>query len=464
MTQAPLDQRLLEHIRGAQLCPEPGTALLAVSGGPDSLALLDLFSLIAPEISLSLAVAHVDHGILPDSARVADQVAAIAGRYGLPAHTERVALGPGASETRARRARYGALRSVQRRVGARYVVTAHQADDQIETILYRLLRGSGLGGLAGIGALGPRGLVRPLLPFRRQELEEWLAQRFPDRLTRPPVHLDPSNADLRHDRSWIRGRVLPLLRERFGERLDGAILDLAAHAARERDAWGALLRGVPDLGFRLVEGAAEVSLEPLVATEPALAEALLRALAREAGCVLGPKRSARLLGFVRGATSGRSAELGEGFVAEVSFGRLRLRRPADEGAPAPAEWGKDLQGQVVWGPWECSWGREAAGVSRRSGWTIWVEPGCGVVRAAAAGDRLVPLGGTGHRAVSRLLMEARVDRAARRHYPVVLRGDELVWIPGVCRAQAAVPQPGATSLKLEVRRRDDGVGAGDAVG
>ena len=464
MTHAPLDHRLLEHLRGTRLFPEPGTAVLAVSGGPDSLALLDLFHAIAHELSLTLVVAHVDHGILPDSARVADQVVVIGAGYHLPVQVERVGLGPGASETRARRARYAALRGVQGRVGARYLVTAHQADDQIETILYRLLRGSGVGGLAGIQALGPRGLVRPLLPFRRRELEEWLAQRFPDPASRPPVHLDPSNTDLRHDRVWIRSGVLPLLRERLGERLDRAILDLAAHAAREREAWTALLRGFPDLGFGSVDGGVEVSLQPLLAVEPPLAEALLRALAREVGCLLGPKRSARLLGFVRRASSGRSAELGEGFRAEVSFGRLRLRRAADDDPAGPGEWGRDREGRLVWGAWEFLWGPEPAGISRRSGWAIWVEPGCGVVRAAAVGDRLMPLGGTGHRAVARLLMEARVPRGMRRRYPVVLRGDELVWVPGVCRAQAALPQPGAAALRLEVRRRGETVGAGDAVG
>jgi tRNA(Ile)-lysidine synthase len=464
MEYASLDQRLREHVRSARLFPEPGTAILAVSGGPDSLALLDLFCAIAPEVSLTLVVAHVDHGILPDSAGVADQVAAIGTGYHLPVQVERVGLGPGASETRARGARYAALRRVQRRVGARYLVTAHQADDQLETIVYRLLRGSGVAGLAGIQALGPGGLVRPLLPFRRVELEEWLARRFPEPVSRPQVHLDPSNADLRHDRVWIRTRVLPGLRERLGERLDRAMLDLAAHAAREREAWTALLRAFPDLGFATGFGGVEVSLQPLLVAEPPLAEALLRALAREAGCVLGPKRSARLLAFLRGASSGRSAQLGEGFQAEVAFGRLRLSRVAGGGAPEPAEWGRDREGRLEWGTWEFVWQPEPAGVSHRAGWAIWVEPGWGVVRAAAAGDRLRPLGGAGHRAVSRLLMEARVARGMRCRYPVILYGDQLVWVPGVCRAQAAVPRAGAAAVRLEARRRDERVGAGDAVG
>lgn len=463
MDRAHLDRLLLEHVRTAGLFPQPGTALLAVSGGPDSLALLDLFHAIAPEIALDLAVAHVDHGILPESGRVAEQVAAIGARYHVAVYVEVLALGPDASETRARRARYAALRSVQGRVGARYLVTAHHADDQIETVLYRLFRGSGLSGLAGIQPLGPRGLVRPLLPFRRRELEQWLARRFPDPMARPPVYLDPSNADLRHDRAWIRSRVLPLLRQRFGDRFDRAMLDVAAHAVREREAWAALLRAFPGLGFRSVEEGVEVSLQPLLAAEPAVAEALLRALAREVGCLLGPRKSARVLGIVRGASSGRAVELGEGFSAEVCFDRLRLAPAAGRQFPEPAAWGNDREGRVEWGAWELLWRPEHAGTSRRSGWVTWVEPGHGVIRAAAAGDRLVPLGGTGHRAVSRLLMEARVPRPMRRRYPVILRGDELVWVPGVCRARAAVPQPGAAAVRLELKPREPRVGVGEAV-
>ncbi len=464
MEYASLAQRLLEHVRSARLFPSPGTALLAVSGGPDSLALLDLFHTIAPEVPLSLAVAHADHGIRPDSGAVAEQVRAIAEGYGLPVQVERLGLGPGASETRARRARYAALRAVQRRVGARYLVTAHHADDQIETILYRLLRGSGMGGLAGIGAVGPEGLVRPLLPFRRRELEEWLGQRFPDSRSRPPVHQDPSNADLRHDRSWIRVRVLPLLRERFGEQLDQRLLDLAAHAAAERDAWTAALRVLPDLDLRSVEGGVEVSLDALRGGDPALSEALLRTLAREAGCVLGPRRSARLLRFLKTAASGRGVELGEGFAAEVAFGRLRLQRVTTGLVPAPVEWGKGSEGRLAWGGFEISWRQGNAERLDRAGWATWLTPGCGVVRAAALGDRLVPYGATGHRAVRRLLMEARVPQRARSGYPVVLWGADLAWVPGVCRGQAGVPAPGSAAVCLEVRPMGPGVGATDRVG
>lgn len=170
-----------------------------------------------------------------------------------------------------------------------------------------------------------------------------------------------------------------------------------------------------------------------------------------------------MLRGLRGASSGRVVELGEGVTAEVCFDRLRFSRAVSRQPPQPAPWGSDQGGVLPWGAWEFLWRPERAGTSRRAGWVTWVQPGHGVIRAAAAGDRLVPLGGTGHRAVSRLLMEARVPRGMRRRYPVILRGDELVWVPGVCRAQAALPEPGAAAVRMEVKPRVRRVGVGEAV-
>lgn len=459
----PLDRRLLAHVQAAELFPRPGTALLAVSGGPDSVALLDLFHRLAPEISLTLAVAHADHGILPDSGAVADRVLRLAEGYGIPARVTRLELGAGASETRARRARYAALRAVQRELGASYLVTAHHADDQIETVLYRILRGSGMSGLAGIGALGPQGLVRPLLPFHRSELEEWLHHRFPGP-EGPPVHRDPSNADLGHDRSWIRVRLLPLLRERFGSPVEQHLLDLGAHARGEREAWAGALGALPGLDLRPAEEGLDASLTALRGLPPALAEALLRALGRAAGCRLGPRRSAAVRRFFMKAPSGRTLELGQGFVAEVAFNRLLLRRVAATAPPGPAKLGEGKEGRLTWGGFRIAWRRGIAAPIRRTGWTTWFTTGGGLVRPAAAGDRVLPLGATGHRPVRRLLMEARVPRAARSAYPVVLWGSDLAWVPGLCRAQTAVPPPGSAAVRLEVRRLGSGVGVPQRVG
>jgi len=157
-------------------------------------------------------------------------------------------------------------------------------------------------------------------------------------------------------------------------------------------------------------------------------------------------------------------ELGQGFVAEVAFDRLRLRRLGHAEIPTPAELGNGKDGRVTWGPFRIAWRPGKAASVRRSGWVTWLTPGHGLVRAALAGDQVLPLGAHGHRPVRRLLMDARVPRTARPAYPVVLWGSELAWVPGVCRAQVAVPPPGSPAVRVEVRRLGSGVGVPERVG
>ncbi len=449
MTQDLLSQ-LRVHAAAHQLFPQGGRALLAVSGGPDSVAMVDLMTTLAPEFALELVVGHVDHGITSESHEVASGVAQLAASYGLSCHHVTLRLGPDASETLARRARYRALRQMQRDAGARYLLTAHHADDQVETVLFRVLRGSGTAGLAGIPAQGPRGLVRPLLPFTKAQLREWIANRSGEHRELETVHEDPANESYRHDRSWLRTQIMPLLRARFGSLVDDRVLGLAEHAARERDAWELLLRELPELDLRLERGAVTVARSSLGRYDKLLSEALLRALAREAGCVLGPRRAARVRQFVTTAPSGRRLQLGKRWEVEVAFDRVRFKR-ADRRSEstAPAAWGGETSGQVEWAGWRISWHAATAAETTRTSFATWMTVGPGVVRGPEPGDRLVPLGGVGRRKVRRLLMEARVPSQERGDYPVFVRGGSVLWIPGVCRSNVALPAEGAEALKVE---------------
>jgi tRNA(Ile)-lysidine synthase len=443
-----LPHRLLEHIRESRLFTEPGLALLAVSGGADSVALWFLMSEIAGVLGLELAVAHADHGIAADSGKVAERVADLAAELGVPFHARRLQLGAAASETRARDARYAGLREMQREAGARYLVTAHQRDDQIETVLYRALRGSGMAGLAGIPATGPDGLIRPLLPFSRRELSEWLEQRPASCAPRPDVHRDPANIDVRHDRSWLRHDVIPLLVDRFGDDFARHMEALARHASGDRAAWAALLRALPELEFRVRAGVVEVARGPLRGYDKTLLQALLRALAREAGAVLSEERGSELLRLLNGS-SGRWLPLGGGYVAEIAFEWLRIVPPHRPETPATAVVGEDISGACEWGGWRFAWKREPAGSLERASLTTWVTPGVATIRSPTNEDRVVPLGGIGHRKVRRLLMEARVPASERDAYPLFSRDSDVLWIPGVCRSAAGVPSEGVPAVRID---------------
>jgi len=445
-TSTSLPTRVLAHIRENRLFRDPGEALVAVSGGVDSVALLDLLSDAASELGLSLVVAHVDHGIQSDSPTVRQSVAALAEKYGVPFECTELNLGPETTETEARRARYAWLHDVQRRRGAKYIVTAHHEDDQVETILLRGLRGSAPAGLAGISPRGRGGLVRPLLPFTRRELVAHVAEHG------LPVYEDPANRDPRHLRSWVRTTLLPLLNERLGARLRRDLLEQGRHAASDRRAWDRMLDIVPELALSVQGTTFTVARASVCGYDNALSVALLRAAARRVGLVLGPTRARQLVAFAQ-RPSGRRLPLGDGWSAEVAFDQLRVGRAAAHAVDCALErvWPRGERGSARFGEFEIAWAPAPAPAQiERATWTTWLDSAAWEVRRPARGDSLVPLGGVGHRPLRRLLMEARVPRSARPSYPVVSRGATILWVPGICRSAVGVPAPGTRAVRLDV--------------
>lgn len=136
------------------------------------------------------------------------------------------------------------------------------------------------------------------------------------------------------------------------------------------------------------------------------------------------------------------------------FDRLTVGRVPD--APRAAISIQEA-GTAVFGDYLLAWRNERAPARiDRAGWTTWVaDPISGLtVRAPQAGDRMAPLGGVGRREVRRLLMEARVPRAARAGYPLLAYDETIVWVPGICRGEARVPQPGTPAVRLDVTEYD----------
>lgn len=227
--------------------PPAGSPLhCAVSGGPDSLALL----VLAKQAGCDVTAHHVDHGLRPGSADEAAVVAAAAARFGARFLATRVEVGPGPNlEARARAARRAVLPPG--------TATGHTADDQAETIVLNLLRGSGLDGLAGIRP-GP---TKPLLGLRRAETAAVCAAAGLE-----PVH-DPSNADPAHRRNRVRHEVLPLLEEVAGR-------DLVPVLVRQ----AALLRDEADLLDELAASVDPADTSALAALPPAVARRAVRRL------------------------------------------------------------------------------------------------------------------------------------------------------------------------------------------
>ncbi len=232
------------------------TVLLAVSGGADSVAMLRALHALKTGGVGRLVVGHVNHGLRGNESDEDERfVVGLAKRHGLAcevstAHVRELAAIEGDGlEAAARTLRYERLRIMAEHVGARYLVTAHTADDQAETVMHRIVRGTGIRGLAGIPRLrmlsAATTLIRPMLRFRRAELLSYLKDLG------QPYRVDASNADPRFTRNRIRHELLPLLARQFNENVVDALLRLATLADEIHGVTDAL---IVDLLEQCVEG------------------------------------------------------------------------------------------------------------------------------------------------------------------------------------------------------------------
>jgi len=222
----------LERAFGDGSLPSVGPLLAAVSGGPDSMALAGALAAVAPRLRIPLAVGHVDHGWRGErSAADARFVEAFCRRRGIAFHLARVDTSArGRSrEDAAREARYRALSVMRDELGASAILTAHTRDDAAETILLAVLRGRPLSGLSGIRRKRDDGVCRPFLDVSRPAILAYL------RAHRIPYRRDASNDELSFDRNWVRRRVLPLLRRRFGDSVTANLAASAEALSRDRE-------------------------------------------------------------------------------------------------------------------------------------------------------------------------------------------------------------------------------------
>jgi tRNA(Ile)-lysidine synthase len=422
---------------------EPAATLVAVSGGPDSLALLDLLARTRDHHHLSLIVAHVDHGVAPESAAVADRVGAAAGGYQFPYDVTTLTLGPDASETEAREHRRRALEEMRVAHGARYVMLGHNLDDQVETVLMRVLNGSGPAGLAGMAPVAGS-LIRPLLSFRREELAQYLLERGIEWWN------DPANRDQRHVRSWLRHELVPQIEARFPH-MARDMVGVAYQAAENRAAWDGLIDVAPEVAWQDDPEGGSVAAAVLAGYDSSLATALVQAVARRLGCPLGLTRAARILEFAARGRSGATLELPGGWRVEMAFGRLRFLRPVPGGCPEPVTVGDRPSGTCQWGAWTVTWTPAPAPQRQeREGTRAWFVPGTLTVRSGHVGDRILPLGGTGHRSVVRCMQAAKVPLSRRGRWPVVEADGCVVWVPGVCRSNDLLPAQGTEAVRVDV--------------
>jgi tRNA(Ile)-lysidine synthase len=425
------------------------TVLVAVSGGADSTALLWLLHRLAPEWGLRLQALHVDHGLRPDSGRDAEAVRVLGARLGIPVEVVAVAVTRrGSLEAAARAARYAALEAEAARIGADRIALGHTADDQAETVLMRMLEGTGVRGLAGIPAVRGR-IIRPLLDLRHRAL---VAEVESAGLTWIE---DPSNRDPKFVRSRVRHEVLPLLAAVWDADIVSALNRVARGAREAVEALERIAAAELARSGQLQGQALTLPLPTLAALpRPVAAEVLRQAAAR-----LGSRAPLRAWAYrglerVLGAPAPRRPFRLGGLGIEVSGGLVRIGRTSPPGLaprllPVPGlvtvpEAGLALETRLL-----PAAGYQVPRDPRRAAFDADALPGPLSVRGRRRGDRFQPFGAAAERRLKTLLIEAKVPRWERGHWPLVEAGGVIVWVTGL-RRSAAAPVTAATRRVIEL--------------
>jgi tRNA(Ile)-lysidine synthase len=380
---------------------EPGErVVVAVSGGPDSLALLSILREILPAVPLHLTVAHFDHGWRPDSADDRAFVASIGATWGFDFRTARASDGIPHTENAAREARYAFLRTIAADTKSTAIALGHTQDDQVETLLLHLLRGSGTRGLAAMRRRDAD-LARPLLDISRKEIEDYLTR----------LHLTPrrdaSNDDPRFTRNRLRQQVLPAI-----DAFDPAARELLARTAdilSEEDRF---------IETQLANLSADIATdrEAFAKLPPALQRRVIRRLVPQAGFL------------------------------EVEA--LRRGEPPATAPPNPAQPARLSVKTCTCDPATFK-ARDQVGHLDADLLQLPL-----VVATRRPGDRMRPLGLPQAKRLQDILVDAHVPRHLRDALAVVSDREEIVWIPGVTVAESKRVTPATRrQLHLEIEPR-----------
>jgi tRNA(Ile)-lysidine synthase len=417
---------------------EPGQRLLvACSGGADSVALLHLLHSLSPRLGVQIHAAHLDHGMRPESSSDATFVAALCAEWGIPlaskildvptfARRQRVG-----QEEAARLCRRNFLEEAAARLACSAIALGHHRADQAETLLHRLLRGTGASGLA---AMRPRQgpYIRPLLSIPRQAILDYLAQNA---LTYVE---DASNNDLRYTRNRIRHHLLPQLSQ-YNPQIERHLVRLSHRLAQEEDYWSQQEQQALECCAEKLGSELRLSVAALLALHPALRSRVLR----------------RALGMVRGDTAGLSschleavekllscaAPQGECHLPRAWAARryqwLWLRQVAPS-VVAPEQVNINGPGSypLPGGVLQLLLVPQAAGEHIQCIELAAKEVVFPLrVRSFLPGDRFRPSGMAGRRKLKEYFIDLKMERQVRLQQPLLLMGEEVLWIIGIRRGE-----------------------------
>jgi tRNA(Ile)-lysidine synthase len=437
-----LPQWVSSYARNQGLFAAGDRVLVAVSGGPDSVALLHLLTGLKTELGLTLAVAHFDHGLRGEASREdAAFVAALARQLSLPCHLGRGEVRELARQEKislqmaGRRLRLEFLQETCRTQAYHKLALGHTADDQVELFWLRLLRGAALTGLKGLWPATPEGLVRPLLAVGKEVLLAWLAQQSLDFRT------DASNLSRAYARNRVRLDLLPELTRHYNPHLKQAVWRTQALLQEEerclsraaKRAWGAV-------GREMAAAFISLDLPRFLVLDRALQKRVLQSATGKltAHLTLTAAQVASLLDLAQGTRSGGIIKLGQ----EVRVARAGSELHFFLALPAPAGAALLISADTLQADSPAGWRwhllRRPAERQEKPG----LAPHTGLLdlervafpleaRSGRPGDRFWPQGAPGMKKLQDFLVDRKIPRWLRPHLPLVAGGGQVLWMPGL---------------------------------
>ncbi|MBN2302241.1 MAG: tRNA lysidine(34) synthetase TilS [Lentisphaerae bacterium] len=445
--------------------------LVAVSGGPDSVALLCILNELAPKLGITLTVAHLNHAI---RGKTADEdavfVRQLAAHFGLQCVTEKMDVPALARrngwslEMAAREARYAFFARVAGSGKLAAVATAHNADDQAETVLLKLARGAGTGGLAGIRPMTIlRGIrvIRPLLTVSRTDIIEFLKTR------KQAWREDESNNDKTFLRNRVRHEVLPMLAAKLNPGIKNTLCRTAA-LMQDEDTWLENL-AVEIYATCRIRNSKAINIKVLGSQPRAALRRVLRLWMIKTGVpaeLLSFDSIAGMENLVRKKGGSTDLSLGGGWVAKRRYDNLTIKHGDSDVSFKGYKMALKIPGetlasdgklrivtllspglikqQTVWPgalPARASIGRSRIGRKKI------------FVRSWQTGDRMKPLGMSGSKKLQDIFVDAKVPIEQRLNIPVLECGGEIIWLPGYRVARGwEVSDPESTALQVGIER------------
>lgn len=425
-----MDKKFKESVKRAGLCSFE-KIVVAVSGGVDSVVLLNLFSGLHPHENM--IIAHVNHGIRKESSNEAQFVETLAKKYGIELVSKELNLKKNSSEEEARDKRYAFLRKVASNFGATYLVLGHHADDQAETVLLKIFRGAGPASIWGMKE--HNGILwRPLLEVAKDEIVKYAKEN------KLKYVVDPSNQDIRYSRNRVRLNILPeanKINPKVRESLIREIAlghELSDYVNQETRRWH---KKIVKNG---VVSASTLLKAPSFMRKNVLKSWLSENMGRQN---IYSKNITEVINLAK--TSGsKKTEIGQ-FTIEKIYDKIKFGQTEADNLPNTVISGP----RTKYGAFLFKQKTPVGGKARKD--NIYLPLSLKdslVIRSPKEGDKIKTVVGT--KKLQDIFTDAKIPRSKRASWPVVVFKKEIVWVPLLVASKRALSKPSIKCLKIEV--------------